>query len=154
MAVECRRGEASELSIVANIYVILGSTICIGHLVNAPITRGVDIVSMEERRCCLSPEDCVSIKFKHEEKEVYAALGLSKEEAERVNDMLIKMMKEEKLVSRVLEKIWDPENCDLPVNQRIYATFRLGVEVYNLVISEVLAIVLSGGEGVGQGKAS
>jgi len=107
-----------------------------------------------ERRCCLKPEDCLSLKFRHGEKEVYAALGLTREEADEVNEMILRIMREEKLVSKVLEKIWDPENCDLTLNQRIYATFRLGVEVYNLVISEVLALVLPGGEGVGQGKAS
>ncbi len=108
----------------------------------------------ERRSCCLKENGCVRLAFRHEEKEVYAALGLSREEAERINEMLLKLMREEKLVSKVLEKIWDPENCEMEVNQRIYATFRLGVEVYNLVISEVLSIVLSGGEGVGQGKAS
>lgn len=102
----------------------------------------------------MSRDDCESLKFNHGEKEVYMALGLSKDEADMVNDMILKMMKEEKLVSKVLEKIWSEEGCNLSINQRIYATFRLGVEVYNLVISEVLAIVLSGGEGVGQGKAS
>ncbi len=108
----------------------------------------------EGRSCCLKEDDCIKVSFKHDEKEVYAALGLTREDAERINEMLLKLMREEKLVSKVLEKIWDPENCDMEVNQRIYATFRLGVEVYNLVISEVLSIVLSGGEGVGQGKAS
>lgn len=92
--------------------------------------------------CCV-PRDT----FKHDRKEVWAALGLDRDEADEVKNLINKVLEEERLVSRIMERIWGEGGCRLSLQAKIYATFLLGVEVYELILVNVMKSV-----GLGSGE--
>ena len=92
--------------------------------------------------------------FKHSKKEIWAALGLDKKEADEVKRLINEFLEEEKVISRIIEKIWGDGECRLTLQARIYATFMLGVEVYDMILVNVMkSIELSSEELGSEGEA-
>ncbi len=79
-----------------------------------------------------------SRKIDHDRPDIYEALGLSaseKDEVARVVGEAVKMRK----VSEMLEYIWGDKCNELSLEARIYATLRLGMDLYAMVLESVVA---------------
>jgi len=77
-------------------------------------------------------------KIDHDKPDIYEALGLSvseKDEVARVVGEAVKMRK----VSEMLEYIWSSKCGELSLEARIYATLRLGMDLYAMVLESVIA---------------
>ncbi|MCE4612902.1 MAG: hypothetical protein F7C07_03615 [Desulfurococcales archaeon] len=83
-------------------------------------------------------------EFSHNEEEVHKALGLNTEEKDAALKLVSEAIKRAK-ISEMLEYIWS-DNCEsLSVKAKIYATFRLGMDVYSIILERALRS--AGGEG-------
>ena len=91
---------------------------------------------------CLQKTD-----FLHQEEEVHKALGLSAEEKEAALRLVSEAVKRGR-ISEMLEYIWSDGCESLSFKGRIYATFRLGMDVYSMILERALKSV--GGEKEGE----
>jgi hypothetical protein len=89
---------------------------------------------------------------------VAEALGLSREEAERVKRLVSELgerLKRGAKVSQLLEEIWAGKRCEsMSLEERIFATFLLGAEVQTTIILSLVSLSRGKGEESGSGKAS
>jgi len=86
-------------------------------------------------------------EFLHEEKEVHKALGLSPEEKNTAIGLVSEAVKRSR-VSEMLEYIWSEKCNSLSIKGKIYATFRLGMDVYAIILER--ALKSSGGDRGGE----
>ncbi|BAA79633.2 hypothetical protein APE_0661.1 [Aeropyrum pernix K1] len=98
------------------------------------------------RQCCLDPST-----FSHREGDIARAMGLSGEDASRVRKYVEDLLKQSPppKVSEALERIWARDCGNLSLEQRIYATFILGVSIYGSMVQEYLIRSMSSREAKG-----
>jgi hypothetical protein len=82
-------------------------------------------------------------EFLHDQEEVHRALGLSPEEKEEALRLVSEALKRAK-ISEMLEYIWSEKCGSLSTKGKIYATFRLGMDVYSIILER--ALKSAGGE--------
>lgn len=83
--------------------------------------------------CCLDKD-----KVRHDEEEIYKALGLSDDDKGKVDTIVNEALSKRK-ISEMLEHIWSEKCEELSLEARIYATFRLGMDIYSLLIGSMIA---------------
>ncbi|MEB3774196.1 MAG: hypothetical protein GSR86_04640 [Desulfurococcales archaeon] len=88
--------------------------------------------------CCIDPG-----KLDHSREEIYEALGISGEAKEKISRVIEEALSRAK-ISEMIQHIWHDSCEDLTLEERIYATFRLGMDVYSLLLE---AIIEKSGEG-------
>lgn len=88
-------------------------------------------------------------RIDHGKSDVYEALGLSAAERDEVVKVVNDALKMRR-ISEMLEYIWGGRCSDLSLEARIYATLRLGMDLYALILESILAK----GESEGGGKES
>ena len=101
--------------------------------------------------CCLDKS-----LFSHDMEEVSRALGVSRDEEEAVKRIINEVLRGDgrrMRISEMIEYIWSSKCGELSLNARIYATFRLGMEVYGALIEGVIKS-LEGAGGSGRSEAS
>ena len=78
--------------------------------------------------------------FSHDLEDVSQALGLSKEEEEAIRRVINDVLRGDRRmkISEMIEYIWTSKCPDLSLNARIYATFRLGMEVYGILVQGIV----------------
>ncbi|MEM0366593.1 MAG: hypothetical protein QXR02_02935 [Acidilobaceae archaeon] len=75
--------------------------------------------------------------FKHDNDNLADAIGVSSEEkiiVSRIVDDALKLRR----VSEMIELIWSSECLNLTTQGKVYATFRLGIEVYRIIVEGML----------------
>ena len=87
----------------------------------------------------LTDKSCIDVgRIDHEKTDIYEALGL--EASDR--DMVVKIVDEAikmRRVSEMIEYIWGRRCGDLSLEARIYATLRLGMDLYAMVLESVIS---------------
>lgn len=86
-----------------------------------------------EGSCCLEKS-----VLRHEEDNIGRALGLSEEEVKKVREFVDSISSRRLRVSQLLEVIWTNECTSLKLEQKIYATFLLGVNLYGSLVRDYL----------------
>ncbi len=80
----------------------------------------------------------------HEKENLAEALGMTPEEKALASKIIDEALKKGR-VSEMLEVIWSNEGCEaMSLQAKIYATFRLGMDVYRIILEDML---LRRGEG-------
>ncbi|MDM7274949.1 MAG: hypothetical protein P3X22_002330 [Thermoprotei archaeon] len=80
----------------------------------------------------------------HEKENLVEALGMTPEEKVLASKILDEALKKGR-ISEMLEVVWSSEGCEaVSLQAKIYATFKLGMDVYRIILEDIL---LRGGEG-------
>lgn len=92
--------------------------------------------------CCLDKE-----RLRHEEDNIGRALGLSDDDVKKVKEYVDGLSGEKRRVSELLEAVWSDDCGRLTLEQRIYATFLLGVNLYGSLVREYILRVVGASGG-------
>ncbi len=82
--------------------------------------------------CCIDSE-----KLDHGKGEIYEALGLARDDKDKVEKVLQEAINRRR-ISEMIEHIWVSKCGDLTLEEKVYATFRLGMEIYALLLDAVI----------------
>jgi hypothetical protein len=95
--------------------------------------------------CCID-----SSVFSHDSDSLAEALGVSEEERLKATKLVDEALKLRK-VSEMVELIWSKRCDDLSVQAKVYATLKLGMDIYRIILESMLVerggAPVEGGEG-------
>jgi hypothetical protein len=93
--------------------------------------------------CCIDRET-----FSHDSESLAEALGVSEEERLRAVKLVDDALRLRK-VSEMVELIWS-ERCEgLSIQAKVYATLKLGMDIYRIILESMIAQEEAGGRGEG-----
>jgi len=82
--------------------------------------------------CCIDKR-----VFAHDSESLAEALGVSEEERLRASRLVDEALKLDK-VSRMVELIWSDRCENLSTQAKVYATLKLGMDIYRIIIESML----------------
>ena len=83
--------------------------------------------------CCIERE-----AFSHDSESLAEALGVSEEERSRAVRLVDDALRLRK-VSEMVELIWSERCGDLSIQARVYATLKLGMDIYRIILESMIA---------------